>query len=134
MILVIADSEKVGGRSYLQLAIDDFYSFTEAAGLLDPSFQRVSITWCNNQDSNHRIWSRFDRVQVNSSLQDIYSDFAVFHLPTLFSDHCPSHVVGYRSTKKFSSFKFLRMWLCHSSFYTVVANSWKILCGALMVL
>lgn len=119
---VMAAEERSNGEPVSMYECQDMIDACRRLGLVDsPSTSRNPFTW-----TNHTVWSKLDRVMVNSSWHNAdlfcHTDFPdMWHL----SDHKPG-IVSLRRVagngKK--SFKFFNMWADHSRFLSVVRDGW----------
>ncbi|XP_074278175.1 uncharacterized protein LOC141601771 [Silene latifolia] len=82
-------------------------------------------TWTNKQDAETRVWSRLDKVVINSSWLVQYPCTQVNVLPSGISDHSPLLVIvqdNYLPKKKFS---YLNCWEDHENYCEVVQATWE---------
>ncbi|XP_074290905.1 uncharacterized protein LOC141617630 [Silene latifolia] len=81
-------------------------------------------TWTNKRDINARIWSRFDRVLINSTWLVQFPTTHVQIIPSGISDHSPLLVVvkdDYNIKRKFS---YLNCWEKHTDYGKTVLEAW----------
>ena len=81
------------------------------------------FTWTNNT-----VWTKLDRVLVNSKWWNAdFSGLAHFLPPGCLSDHSAAIVpIFYQGVGKKKPFRFFNMWTEHDSFLSVVGSAWNL--------
>ncbi|XP_074266335.1 uncharacterized protein LOC141588810 [Silene latifolia] len=97
---VLSHSERLGGSS-TDAEIDEFQSCLDACGLIDSPAQGAYYTWNNKQDASFRVFSRLDRVLINSE----WSREDAFHVCSFPSEGTFDHTPG---TKMFQVVRKLK--------------------------
>ncbi|XP_074283310.1 uncharacterized protein LOC141607861 [Silene latifolia] len=121
---VLVPSERLGGNSTFE-EMDDFQRCVADCGVTDCSAIGSYYTWSNKQEPSSRVFSRLDRMLVNSSwLQDNASAYAHFYPEGTF-EHTPCVVqtIG-DSDKSRRSFKYYNMWSKAADFKNCVSQVW----------
>ncbi|XP_074278717.1 uncharacterized protein LOC141602313 [Silene latifolia] len=98
----------------LDCSLDDAHSF---------GFEH---TWTNKRDPTARIWSRLDKVLLNSEWLTQFPTTNVQILPSGISDHSPFLVEvkgGYKIRRTFS---YLNCWEDHKDYREKVTEAWDI--------
>uniref|UniRef100_A0A7N0TUX1 Uncharacterized protein n=1 Tax=Kalanchoe fedtschenkoi TaxID=63787 RepID=A0A7N0TUX1_KALFE len=95
--------EKKGGRFYDDGSMYEFNSFIIQSG----------------------IYKRIDKVFINPEGLIKFPEINLTLLPRILSDHTPLLVCLERHIVRKSSFKFMRMWCEHDSFYPFVIQCWN---------
>ncbi|XP_074282633.1 uncharacterized protein LOC141607172 [Silene latifolia] len=106
--------------------MEDFQACLDYCHLLDSPTVGSFYTWNNKQDPQTRVYSRLDRVLVNSAwLQQRYQSYAHFYNEGLF-DHTLCIVTEATSCMKGRrSFKYFNMWSQIPDFHTCVQHQWN---------
>ncbi|XP_074288113.1 uncharacterized protein LOC141613276 [Silene latifolia] len=121
---VLVPSERLGGNSTFE-EMDDFQRCVADCGVTDCSAIGSYYTWSNKQEPSSRVFSRLDRMLVNSSwLQDNASAYAHFYPEGTF-DHTPCVVQTIGDfDKPRRSFKYYNMWSKAADFKNCVSQVW----------
>ncbi|XP_057969388.1 uncharacterized protein LOC131158534 [Malania oleifera] len=114
--ILFSDEKKNGLPVKAYETKDMRYSFIES-GLSDLSSSGCFLTW-----SNGRVWSKLDKVMVNSVwAQTDFRPHAHFHPLGHLSDHSPCVVsLLDKESKGRRPFKFFNMWSQHDNFQSAV--------------
>ncbi|GFS42194.1 hypothetical protein Acr_00g0078440 [Actinidia rufa] len=120
--VVLKGEEKTNGLPFTQYETSDFQDCCYKIGVEDLRSTGMYYTWSNNT-----VWSKLDRVMVNSKwLQEGIPALARFGLPGKYSDHSPCIVSLFDNIEHgIRPFKFFNMWTQHSDFFEAVRNSWS---------
>ncbi|XP_074301215.1 uncharacterized protein LOC141632574 [Silene latifolia] len=103
-----------------------FQSTVARCDLHDMKTTGAFFTWNNKQPSETRIFSRIDRVMVNSDWLALWSDWLAHYQPGGTFDHCPCIVsCGESCKRRKSSFKFFNMWARVEEFGELVKEHWQ---------
>ena len=120
---ILSAGERVNGVEASSYEISDFRDCCISLGLSDIQSIGCFFTWTNNS-----IWSKLDRVLVNTKWWDAgFSGVAHFLPPGCLSDHSAvifpifEQIVG-----KKKPFKFFNMWTEHANFSSVVGSVWNV--------
>lgn len=117
----LTPNKKFGGRHPNRLKIETFNRFLFKANLLDLGFVGLRFTWTNGRSLDAIIRTRIDRAHANPNWLNLFLETKVFHLPCLFSDHCPILLrtnPHYDRGKK--PFRFEPFWMKHHSFTNLI--------------
>ncbi|XP_074265860.1 uncharacterized protein LOC141588311 [Silene latifolia] len=98
----------------LDCSLDDAHSF---------GFEH---TWTNKRDPTARIWSRLDRVLLNTEWLTQYPTTHVQILPSGISDHSPLLVEVTGGFKLRRTFSYLNCWEEHKDYRDTVTEAWNI--------
>ncbi|XP_074292743.1 uncharacterized protein LOC141619622 [Silene latifolia] len=114
----------LGGKSTFE-EMDDFQRCVSDFGVTDCPAIGSYYTWANKQEPSSRVFSRLDRMLVNSSwLQDNASAYAHFYTEGTF-DHTPCVVQTLGDfDKPIRSFKYYNMWSKAAEVKTCVSLTW----------
>ncbi|KAL5555044.1 hypothetical protein UlMin_037280 [Ulmus minor] len=85
---ILSNSEKIGGCSKPQRAIDDFRRAIDDCQICDLGFEGDPFTWCYNKP-NDLIFERLDIFFGNLEWVDHFPNTKVEHLEALCSNHHP---------------------------------------------
>ncbi|KAF9607897.1 hypothetical protein IFM89_003601 [Coptis chinensis] len=94
--VVTMATERKGGRSPCQLAVNEFIKFINNNALLDSINLGYKFSWCNKRLGDKRMLQKIDRILVNQQWIDIAAGWKSKILTRKFSDHLP--VVGWLTT------------------------------------
>ncbi|XP_074313992.1 uncharacterized protein LOC141649197 [Silene latifolia] len=121
----LVPSERLGGNSTFE-EIDNSQMCVNNCGVTDCSAIGSFYTWSNKQDPSSRVFSRLDRLLVNSAwLRDNGSVYAHFYIEGLF-DHTPCVVQTQGNIEKpRRSFKYYNMWSKAEDFKDCVSHVWR---------
>jgi len=120
---VLHAAERVNGVDVSTYEVRDFQDCCMSAGLSDLQSMGCYFTWSNNS-----VWSKLDRVLVNSQWWDAgFSGLAHFLPPGCLSDHSASIVSIFdQAVGRRRPFKFFNMWAEHEDFTSIVASAWNV--------
>ena len=124
---VTTQSEKSGGRPFRQSQCMDLDNFTDAASLVDISYQGKPFTWSNARQGLALIRERLDRALINPAWLDHFPDTKVIHLPKTHSDHCPillCTALNDLQNNHHFPFRCKEAWLSHPDFHSFFINNW----------
>ncbi|XP_074292730.1 uncharacterized protein LOC141619610 [Silene latifolia] len=122
---VLVPSERLGDNSTFE-EMDDFQKCVNECGLADSSAIGPFYTWSNKQDPSPRVFSRLDRLFINSAwLWDNGYVYAHFYTEGVF-DHTPCVVQTQGNIEKpRRSFKYYNMWSKAKDFKDCVSHVWR---------
>ncbi|KAK9750638.1 hypothetical protein RND81_02G209900 [Saponaria officinalis] len=107
--------------------IRDFQQCLDSVDLLDAKLTGSFFTWNNKQEGEARVFSRIDRVVVNSQWYDMFPDSYGHFLPEGLFDHCPCVVQLFPDQSNSPrSFKYFNMWSMDEKFIQLVTGCWNI--------
>ncbi|XP_074277566.1 uncharacterized protein LOC141601201 [Silene latifolia] len=115
---VLSHIERLGGTS-TDAEIDEFQSCLDACGLVDSPAQGAYYTWNNKQDASTRVFSRLDRLLINSEWSQKVSSMYAHFLPEGTFDHTPCIIKSsdqsdnLKSTKMFQVVRKLKSLKVH---------------------
>jgi len=124
---ILSAGERANGSEVSSYETSDFRDCCMSTCLSDLQSIGCFFTWTNNT-----VWSKLDRVLVNSKWWDAgFSGMARFLAPGCLSDHSAAIVqIFEQGIGKKRPFKFFNMWTEHDSFLSVVRSGWdKIIQG-----
>ncbi|WVZ83726.1 hypothetical protein U9M48_030846 [Paspalum notatum var. saurae] len=109
--------EKLGPNPANCARISNFCAWVKECGLFDLGFHGPAYTWTNKRFSTHPTFQRLDRCLANSDWIVSFPNTAVYHLPMLYSDHCPIllNIDSKRQLIK-KPFRFENWWLEEEDF------------------
>ncbi|XP_074290753.1 uncharacterized protein LOC141617455 [Silene latifolia] len=82
-------SDKLGGSDKLIRGANLFSYWKNTHCLMDIPFKGPRFTWCNNRESQHRIYERLDKGFASSVWLSLFPNTFIKHLPIQISDHAP---------------------------------------------
>ncbi|KAK9690046.1 hypothetical protein RND81_09G100800 [Saponaria officinalis] len=118
------DHEKI---SHIPPVISDHLDFNEcllSCGLDDMSCTGCEFTWHNRQESGSAVYSKLDRVMINTAWSDVFAQTSAQFLTPGLSDHSPSLVTFHDDPLPRKRFSFLNCWVDHPRFCSLVAEAW----------
>lgn len=95
------------------------------AQLSDIGYEGNNYTWSNNQQGRRRIWERLDIVLLNGEANTELPAIKVKHLSRTTSDHARLLVEIKENIIPKVWFIFLKMWMEHHTFNTLIETSWN---------
>ncbi|XP_074315359.1 uncharacterized protein LOC141651553 [Silene latifolia] len=105
-----------------------FQSTLNCCDLQDMKSTGAFFTWNNKQPSATRMFSRIDRVLVNSDWIAQWPDWSAHFYPEGTFDHCPCIISygmsGGNGHKK--PFKFFNMWTKVPEFHSILEKGWDL--------
>jgi hypothetical protein len=118
---VLSQTDKHNGEPVSTYETSDFRDCCTDLGLVDLNFTGCHFTW-----NNGRVWSKIDRVLVNSYWSSLQAPAHVhFGNPGAFSDHSPAIIrFDYQNSQGKRNFKFFNMWASHENFLQIVSDNW----------
>ncbi|XP_074305658.1 uncharacterized protein LOC141640879 [Silene latifolia] len=102
-----------------------FNSCLASCSLDDISSSGTDLTWTNKQDQQTRVWSKLDRVLINSSWATSFSSSSAHFHESGLSDHSPVVVTVFTERKVPKRFSFLNSWIEHPDYEATVKSAWK---------
>ncbi|XP_074299262.1 uncharacterized protein LOC141630325 [Silene latifolia] len=125
---VFSHSERLGGSS-TDAEIDEFQSCLDACGLIDSPAQGAYYTWNNKQDEGSRVFSRLDRVLINSEWSQKMPSMYAHFLPEGTFDHTPCIIKSSDQSDSFKRpFKYYNMWGKEKNFIPKLTAWWTVHC------
>ena len=64
-------------------------NMVNTCGFVNLGFNGPKFTWCNERESQSRIWERLDRTLANAMRIKLYDEYEVQHLTMIRSGHRP---------------------------------------------
>ncbi|XP_074305372.1 uncharacterized protein LOC141640491 [Silene latifolia] len=123
---VLSHTERLGGTS-TDPEIDEFQSCLDACCLVDSPAQGAYYTWNNKQDASTRVFSRLDRVLINSEWSQKMPSMYAHFLPEGTFDHTPCIIKSSDQSDNFKRpFKYYNMWGKDKSFIPNLIGWWTI--------
>jgi len=118
---VLSRNDKHNGEPVSTYETSDFRDCCTDLGLVDLNFTGCHFTW-----NNGRVWSKIDRVLVNSSWSSLQAPAHVhFGNPGAFFDHSLAIIwFDYQNSQGRRNFKFFNMWASHENFLQIVSDNW----------
>ncbi|XP_074305982.1 uncharacterized protein LOC141641211 [Silene latifolia] len=94
--------------------------------LMDVAGQGPLFTWTNKQPVGSRVYSRINRVLVNSQWLTCLSNNKAIFLPEGHFDHCPC-IISFNNENRLrkGQFKYFNMWSKAACFLTLVEEWWS---------
>ncbi|XP_074266718.1 uncharacterized protein LOC141589999 [Silene latifolia] len=102
-----------------------FNSCLASCSLDDIFSSGTDLTWTNKQDQQTRVWSKLDRVLINSSWATSFSSSSAHFYEYGLSDHSPVVVTVFTERKIPKRFSFLNSWIEHPDHEATVKSAWK---------
>ncbi|KAG5595509.1 hypothetical protein H5410_036741 [Solanum commersonii] len=125
-MLILLKEETLGGLTYNMNKSFEFISVIEECGLIDIGYTRLPFTWCNQMETQTRVWKRLDRSMVNDKWLEFMPQTTIEHLPSVGSDHSPLLMEMVRNNESHTKyFKFLYCWVDNDNFVETVQNCWN---------
>ena len=123
-------SEKSGGNTLNDVAMNDFHECLFSLELANVPFSGPLFTWMNRQAGVNFIARKLDRCLQNECSLDMFPNAFTKVLPPGLSDHCPLvtslNVNSVPGPKKLIPFKFFNFWADHPNFIGLVKEAWSI--------
>ncbi|KAK9713574.1 hypothetical protein RND81_06G036400 [Saponaria officinalis] len=119
-------NERIGGNEVVHDDILPLRDVTDFCQLQDLNAIGSFFTWNNKHEVGMKIYSRIDRVLVNTQWLDIFPDSFANFLPEGLFDHCPC-LINFHETlvNRKLPFKYYNMWALAKEFEQIVRNSWS---------
>ncbi|XP_042964794.1 uncharacterized protein LOC122299025 [Carya illinoinensis] len=116
--IIRSDEERIGGRPRPRIAMEEFNSFIDMAGLSELGFQGNNMTWCNGHEGRSQSWARLDRALVNLAHVLEFPSVGGIYLPKLSSDHAILQVDLSLEDRRYDHvpFTFQQMWTTQDTF------------------
>ncbi|WVZ63451.1 hypothetical protein U9M48_013082 [Paspalum notatum var. saurae] len=117
--------EKLGPNPANCAYISNFCAWIKECGLFYLGFHGPAYTWSNKRFSSFPTFQRLDRCLANSDWITTFPNTDVYHLPMLYSDHCPI-LLNIDSKKQLIKklFRFENWWMQEEDFQQVAEESW----------
>ncbi|KAI3464221.1 hypothetical protein Pfo_020884 [Paulownia fortunei] len=114
---ILRPKERTGQKDRRMTSQNDFSNMIlDYYGLIDAGYEGSTFTWTNN-----KIWKRLDRILYSEDWLNLFHMTKVSHLPRIWSDHSPLLIsMSMNLAKSPPSFRFLRMWTRHHSFWEIL--------------
>ncbi|KAJ6426862.1 hypothetical protein OIU84_022450 [Salix udensis] len=105
---------------------EEFRSSINHAGLLQPSYTGVRLTWHNGQQGESIILRKLDWVFVNPHLLDKWQHAHTHFATRDHSDHSAmTFTLAGEDRKRGGHFKFLNLWVDRDNFMDIIRNNWN---------
>ena len=122
---VLLVDDRLNGNPVTQHEIQDIADCLLRNSLAEVRTIGDYYTWCNNQDSGDRIYSKIDRFIVDTSWLQKFSNAVGEVLPKGVSDHCPiSMDMSCPASPKNTPFRFLNVLMNHHLFPVLIQEKW----------
>jgi hypothetical protein len=119
-------SEKLGGR-ILNTYEQDFLACSETIGVVDHPAVGCYYTWTNKREDGTFVMKKLDRVLVNHSWLDLFSQCVVQFMAPGISDHSLVLIsLGEKQDYGPKPFKFFNIWSEHQNFLAWIEEAWAI--------
>ncbi|XP_057775038.1 uncharacterized protein LOC130994018 [Salvia miltiorrhiza] len=103
----------------------DFCSFIDDTQFIESPTDGLRFTWSGRRFLPHHVESMLDRAMFSQGFANFWDSITTTALPRLSSDHSPLVMQCRRATPSGKrQFRFLNMWVTHSSFGEMVGASW----------
>lgn len=114
------------GRPVTMAEIREFRECIAECGLQELRSSRAFFTWNNKQEGEEKVYSRIDRVVVNSDWITALPVSEVHYMNEGLYDHCPA-IVNWDNGKgnQRRQFKYFNMWKMADDFKERVKHSWE---------
>ncbi|XP_048492953.1 uncharacterized protein LOC125493541 [Beta vulgaris subsp. vulgaris] len=118
--------ERLGSVVTLE-EVGSFRKCTRICKVQDLPTSGPFFTWSNKQEGEQRVFSKIDRVLVNSRWIDNFRNAYAMFISEGISDHCAC-VLKLDNTliEKARPFKFCNMWALDDSFLDIVQTGWQV--------
>ncbi|XP_074291896.1 uncharacterized protein LOC141618710 [Silene latifolia] len=103
-----------------------FQNTVAVCDLQDMKTTGAFFTWTNEQPSDTVVFSRIDRVLVNTEWINVWPDFYAHFAPEGEFDHCPCIITcGGETLTRRKPFQFFNMWCKVPDFKEIVKKGWS---------
>lgn len=107
--------------------ISELSNLVLETSLVDLRYTGHHLTWCNKQKGSARLYCKLDRVLVNDSWAQNFSEPSSIFMHPDISDHSPMLVnMRGKFTSRKHIFKFCNMWVEDPKFEVIFRDSWNI--------
>lgn len=104
---------------------EEFRSSINQAGLLQPSYTGVRLTWHNGQQGESMILRKLDWVFVNPHLMEKWQHAHAHFATREHSDHSAmTFTLAGEDRKRGGQFKFLNLWVDQDNFMDLIRDNW----------
>ncbi|XP_070049980.1 uncharacterized protein [Nicotiana tomentosiformis] len=121
----VLHKEDIIGRHVVMSEIKEFRACVADCGLQKLRSSGAYFTWNNKQEGHDRVYSKIDRVLVNTEWISLLPISEVHYMNEGLYDHCPAIVNwdngNHRSRRQF---KYYNMWTMVHDFKEKVKGSW----------
>ncbi|XP_074302880.1 uncharacterized protein LOC141637214 [Silene latifolia] len=118
--------EKISNNPPVLSELVEFNTCLSTCGLDDLPGSGCDFTWFNKQEATTRVYSKLDRVLVNESWLDKFSQTTASFLASGISDHSPAMLYFHDADLPKKRFKFLNCWTEHKNFKKIVTDHWNL--------
>ncbi|XP_059284731.1 uncharacterized protein LOC132038025 [Lycium ferocissimum] len=123
--VILNEEEKIGGLPVLLNEYEDFAFCLNSCELIEAGFKGSPFTWWNGRSDGQCIFKRLDRMLYNNLMQQWFGFIEVDHLSGTGSDHALLLLSCNEQQQQFIiPLKFLKFWVDHESFQSVVTQNW----------
>lgn len=122
---MLYSNERIGSNITIAETLQ-FWNMVTYCELTDMKAQGAFFTWNNKRECEVRIYSKIDRVLINTEWTDTWENSVANYMPEGLFDHTPC--VVYRKeehTRRKYSFKFFNMWCKAPQFLSLVEEQWQ---------
>ncbi|KAK9665366.1 hypothetical protein RND81_14G107800 [Saponaria officinalis] len=117
-------SERISDHPPNLSEILDFNACILHCGLEDMQSTGCDYSWTNKQEGS-RVWSKLDRVLVNSTWLAQFPSSSAKVMPSGISDHSPILVTLFEDVRPRKRFSFLNCWVQDPSYNAWVRHAWE---------
>ncbi|XP_074298283.1 uncharacterized protein LOC141629131 [Silene latifolia] len=117
-------AEKLSNTPPVLSDLLDFNSCLSSCALDDLSSSGCDFTWYNKQDATTRVYSKLDRILVNNTWLQHFSQTTGNFLSPGISDHSPAVLTFHDADTPKKQFRFLNCWVEHPDFHSIVDKCW----------
>ena len=114
---VLSKEDRLGGNEVTDHDIHELTTFMESCEVLEMPSTGAYFSW-----TNKTLWSRIDRVFINSFWHEEFDYTVAKYLPQGLSDHTPILIQSHQSPKPPPQFQFCDMWSSHEEFHNIVSK------------
>lgn len=107
--------------------IQEFQNCVSSCGLEDAKTSGNFFTWNNKQQGNNRVFSKLDRVLINQSWNNQYTNTEVCFRNEGYFDHFPGIIFVFPQMEVGKKpFMFFPMWQEAPQYKEIVQQAWKV--------
>jgi hypothetical protein len=125
---ITAQHDKLGGRPFPSLSVNNFSYFMNQFGMIDLGFSGNPYTWSNHRQGHSLIKERLDRGIATNQWIQYFPSFSITHLPALNYYHSPLLLdTSTRSPSLPRSFRFEEFWTRDPTCGVVINEAWSLI-------
>ncbi|KAJ6373897.1 hypothetical protein OIU78_029568 [Salix suchowensis] len=119
-------SDRHGGDTRWLNHHEEFRESINTAGIFQPPYTGVHLTWDNGQQGSRTILKRLDWIFINPSLLERWPQAKAHFATRDISDHSAMTLsLSGRVKRKGTPFKFLNLWLEQDNFKEMIQEIWR---------